>query len=79
MKVKECKKGKIIIGNSSDRYSITTDKAKMKILNVYGSDEQEYNIRVKIIDHETKKWGIGCLYDVKAKYFNPVENSIKKI
>lgn len=79
MKIKDCKAGKLIIGNSADRYSITTDKAKMKIPSVYGSDEQEYNIRVKIIDHETQEYEIGGEFDVKAEYFRPIENSVKKI
>lgn len=79
MKLKHCKENQLITGiKGINRYSITTDKATLKITSITGTEDTAYNIKVKIIDHKQEKSKIGLIFDVDAKYFIPLKNNIKK-
>jgi len=72
------KEGDIVTGKpcSNDRYDITTDKAIMKVVNVWNSG---VGMRVKILEHKNKSNHIGRIFKVNSKYFKKAVNSVRKI
>ena len=72
------KEGDIVTGKpcSNDEYNITTDKAIMKVVNVYSFGVK---MGVKILEHKNKSNHIGRVFEVNSKYFKKAVNSIRRI
>ena len=72
--------GDIITGkkNSNDRYSITTDKAKMEVINVI-EEGAEIDIEVKVIKHYKDSYQEGRTFSVDSTYFRPLNNNVRRV
>ena len=58
-------------GSGLHRYSMTTDEAEMKVIDI-GIKVHSGEINVKILRHKTKKIAIGKTFIVESEYFKLV-------
>ena len=70
------KEGDIITGtiDSRENYSITTDKAVMKVKEVYHS-----KMLVEVLESDVCHNEIGAKFTVRQELFKHINNSVKKI
>lgn len=70
------KVGDYIKSNENAPYSITdVYMIRAKVIKILSNDDNDDDIRIKILKHKTKKEEIGRTFEVNSKYFTLIDSS----